>query len=111
LRHCFLGLGQYIDFIVTSHEFGIEKPDPRIFNEAKEKASKLLQEKQPLNLGEVLHIGDSLDKDYAGAVSAGCKALLLDPTGKHSKSGHCDPLHCVPDLKNACNFLKHAVGE
>ena len=50
---------------------GVEKPDPRIYKLALERAGNIAPE-------EVLHIGDSMRKDYVPAMSIGMHALLLD---------------------------------
>ncbi|XP_010537006.1 PREDICTED: haloacid dehalogenase-like hydrolase domain-containing protein 3 [Tarenaya hassleriana] len=68
-----LGLNQGTewDFGVFSGMEGIEKPDPKIYEIALERAGNLAA-------GEVLHIGDSMRKDYVPAKSIGMHALLLD---------------------------------
>lgn len=50
---------------------GVEKPDPRIYKIALERAGNIAPE-------ETLHIGDSMRKDYVPAKSVGMNALLLD---------------------------------
>lgn len=50
---------------------GVEKPDPRIYQIALERAGNIAP-------GEALHIGDSIRKDYYPAKSVGMQALLLD---------------------------------
>ena len=49
-----LGLDSYIDFIVTSEEAGIEKPDSHLFDICVEKAG--------FSANECAFIGDSLKK-------------------------------------------------
>lgn len=49
----------------------MEKPDPRIYKIALERAGDVAAE-------EVLHIGDSMRKDYLPAKSVGMHALLVD---------------------------------
>ncbi|XP_077220900.1 haloacid dehalogenase-like hydrolase (HAD) superfamily protein isoform X2 [Tasmannia lanceolata] len=68
-----LGLeqGSEWDFGVFSGLVGVEKPDPRIYEIALEKAGNIAPD-------EVLHIGDSMRKDYLPARSVGMQALLLD---------------------------------
>lgn len=50
---------------------GVEKPDPKIYEIALQKAGDISPE-------EALHIGDSFRKDYIPAKSRGMHALLLD---------------------------------
>jgi HAD superfamily hydrolase (TIGR01549 family) len=64
-----LNLGRYIQYMVSSEEAGIEKPDPAIFNLALKKLS--------LNASEVIMIGDHPEKDIKGAESIGIKSYLV----------------------------------
>ncbi|KAE8668387.1 mitochondrial translocator assembly and maintenance protein 41-like protein isoform X1 [Hibiscus syriacus] len=59
------------DFGVFSGLEGVEKPNPRIYEIALERAGSIAAE-------ETLHVGDSLRKDYVPARSVGMNALLLD---------------------------------
>ncbi len=65
-----LGLSSYMDVVIASGELGVEKPDPRIFHEALDKMG--------MTPDTVLHVGDSLEEDFRGAVAAGLQAVLLD---------------------------------
>jgi FMN hydrolase / 5-amino-6-(5-phospho-D-ribitylamino)uracil phosphatase len=64
------GLDGIFHFVVFSQDYGIEKPDPRIFLIAAEKAG--------CSPGEIVNVGDSLDNDVAGAVNAGLRAVWLN---------------------------------
>ncbi|WOL18848.1 haloacid dehalogenase-like hydrolase domain-containing protein 3 [Canna indica] len=66
-----LNQGSEWDFGVFSGIVGVEKPDPKIYQIALEKAGNIAPE-------EALHIGDSMRKDYTPARSVGMHALLLD---------------------------------
>ncbi|KAI3781642.1 hypothetical protein L2E82_11662 [Cichorium intybus] len=68
-----LGLheGSEWDFGVFSGLEGVEKPDPKLYKIALERAGNIAPE-------EALHIGDSMRKDYLPAKSIGMHALLLD---------------------------------
>ena len=70
-----MGLLPYIDFSITSHEVGAEKPSPLIFERALERA-----EAQP---ERAVHVGDQITSDIVGAVNAGINAVLLDRDGNH----------------------------
>lgn len=63
--------GSEWDFGVFSGLEGVEKPDPRIYKIAIERAGNIAPE-------EILHIGDSLRKDFIPAKSVGMHGLLLD---------------------------------
>lgn len=84
-----LGLLSYVDFMVTSEEAGVEKPDPKFFERCSEKCRCLPD--------EVLFIGDNLQKDYVGAQKAGFRALWFNPYGKT-----CDfPVNEIRSFKDA----------
>lgn len=71
-----LGLGPYLDFILASGVVGFAKPNPKIFQEALQRARALPQ--------EALHVGDSLEDDVLGAEQAGIRAIFLDRKGNRS---------------------------
>ena len=59
-----IGLGDLVSFGVYAQDHGgIEKPDPRVFHIAVEEAGCLPH--------ELLHVGDSLETDVAGAKADG----------------------------------------
>jgi len=60
--------------VIDSAVVGVAKPDPAIFNLALDTLGV------PAN-GTVLHVGDSLRYDIAGAVAAGLQPVHLDPHG------------------------------
>lgn len=65
-----LGLEPLLDVVITSEEVGEEKPKPRIFLTALERAG--------LAASEVLYVGDQYAADVLGARGVGIEALLLD---------------------------------
>ena len=58
-----MGLTDYFAFVVFSQDVQIEKPDRRIFEITAERAG--------CELAQLLHVGDSLENDVAGARNAG----------------------------------------
>ncbi|KAL3599289.1 hypothetical protein D5086_007207 [Populus alba] len=91
--------GSEWDFGVFSGLEGVEKPDPRIYKIALERAGKIAPE-------VTLHIGDSMRKDYLPAKSVGMQALLLDrfktpDAVEWKKSG----ATVLPDLAAVQEFL------
>jgi putative hydrolase of the HAD superfamily len=64
-----LGLMTYVDFIVTSEEAGVEKPDVALF--------RLCAEKAGCAPGECAFVGDHLEGDALGARDAGMAAFWL----------------------------------
>ena len=72
------GLEGRFDFVVFSQDYGVEKPDPRLFEVAVEQAGCSGQ--------ELLHVGDSLQSDVAGANRAGVRSVWLNRDGKRNDS-------------------------
>jgi len=68
-----LGWSRRFATITYSQEVGAEKPDPRVFRRALERAG--------CSPTEVLHVGDSWEADVLGARAAGIPALWLDRGG------------------------------
>lgn len=73
------GLEELLDFAIASLEFGVEKPDPAIFNEALRQGGASPR--------TALHVGDDFADDYEGAKKAGWHALLLERSAKASTNG------------------------
>ncbi|CAG5084586.1 Similar to Reg-2: Rhythmically expressed gene 2 protein (Drosophila melanogaster) [Cotesia congregata] len=67
---------EYFSFILTSYDFGKEKPDISIFNEALKISEKFYRHK--ISPEESLHIGDNIKIDYNGAKNAGWNAYLIN---------------------------------
>ena len=74
-----LDLARWFEVIVISCEAGWVKPDRRIF----ETAAHAFW----LQPGAILHVGDCLSEDVAGARAAGFRALLLDRAGQVAQPG------------------------
>ena len=64
-----LELSPFFEVAISSSQARAQKPDPKIFEMALEKLA--------LPAEEVLHIGDSRQADYEGALKAGLKAFHL----------------------------------
>lgn len=69
-----LGLADAFDAVVISGECGIAKPDQRIFQEACTALGA--------HPWEVVHVGDRLDTDAAGACRAGLHGVWLNRSGR-----------------------------
>ncbi len=65
-----LGLSKYFQAVIVSCEVAFTKPSPVIF----EQAARMLGEAA----GNILHVGDSVAHDIAGAKAAGFQSLLLE---------------------------------
>ncbi|HEX2403410.1 MAG TPA: HAD-IIIA family hydrolase, partial [Acidimicrobiia bacterium] len=66
------GLLDLFEFVIDSHEAGVSKPDPKIFQAALERMG--------LEPSNAWYVGDSVFHDVNGARAAGLsRALLVDP--------------------------------
>ena len=67
------GLDGRFAFVVFSQDVQVEKPDPKIFQITAERAG--------CDLTEILHVGDSLKNDVAGAKNVGAPSVWLNRDG------------------------------
>jgi len=63
-----VGLGDYVDVVVSSCDVGVSKPSPAIFQEAARRLG--------LDPGSLIHVGDSYLEDVLGALAAGYAAAV-----------------------------------
>ena len=94
-----LGLLPYLDFSITSHEVGAEKPAPLIFERALERANTRPE--------SAVHVGDQLTSDVAGALNVGINAVLLDRDGNH-KDYKAQPR--ITELSELPELLETMIG-
>jgi HAD superfamily hydrolase (TIGR01549 family) len=76
LRHLFdrVDLTKWFDHVLDSHEWGVEKPDPRLF--------KLALEQSRADAAHTVHVGDLYHVDVMGARAAGLReGILFDMAG------------------------------
>jgi len=79
LRHLFdrLDLTKWFDHLLDSHEWGVEKPDPRLFHLALEQAKS--------DPAKTVHVGDLYHVDVVGARRAGLReGVLFDVAGLYN---------------------------
>ena len=62
-----------LDFLVMAEQYGVEKPDRRIYEITAEQAG--------CDVTELMHVGDSLGTDVAGANAAGAVSVWLNRSG------------------------------
>ncbi len=75
-----LDLTRWFDVVLDSHEWGVEKPDPRLFQLALDQAGA--------EADRTIHVGDLYHVDVVGARAAGLReAVLLDAADLY---GHVD---------------------
>jgi HAD superfamily hydrolase (TIGR01509 family) len=63
------GIGRHFDFVLTSEEVGVTKPNPAMYAAAVAAAG--------CPAGEIVHVGDSFEKDIVGALAFGMRAAWL----------------------------------
>jgi HAD superfamily hydrolase (TIGR01509 family) len=80
------GLRRHLDFVIDSSEVGVEKPDPRIFQIALERAG--------VEPTQAAYVGDLYSIDVLGARAAGLHGVLMDP-------GRCWPPRDCPSAPTA----------
>ncbi len=68
-----LGLARHVHCVLDSHDFGVEKPDPRLFEIALDRSAA--------DASTTIHVGDLYQVDVVGARAAGVRGVLLDPQG------------------------------
>jgi putative hydrolase of the HAD superfamily len=86
-------LDPMFDSVTYSQEVGAEKPDPRVFFRALERAHCKPE--------EAMHVGDSWESDYLGAVGVGIDAVWLNRRQNPS------PIPCqeIADLRGLLPLL------
>ena len=93
--HC-IGIGHYFRHSISAADFGVAKPDARIFHAAASAANV-----QPL---EVLHVGDDATLDAQGALNAGLQAVWINSA--NDPWPHAAPPHAmVGNLTALCQLL------
>lgn len=78
-----VGLGQFFVHSLSATDFGVAKPDPRIFHAAASMAG--------VNPAQVLHVGDDAAMDVLGALGAGMQAVWVNRAGHawdHPQQAH-----------------------
>jgi putative hydrolase of the HAD superfamily len=84
-----IGLASHVDVVIDSHDEGVEKPDPRLFRIALERAGARPE--------STIHVGDLYQVDVVGARAAGLRGVLLDETGLHPDAD-CDRVGSLAEL-------------
>lgn len=92
LRHLFdrLDLTRWFDVLLDSHEWGVEKPDPRLFELALQAAGATAD--------RTAHVGDLYHVDIAGARRAGLGAAVLYDAANLYPEADCPRIARLADL-------------
>jgi putative hydrolase of the HAD superfamily len=84
-----LGLAEHVEFVIDSHDEGVEKPDPEIFRRALARLGVAPE--------RAAYIGDIYSIDAVGARAAGIQPILIDPTGVYDAID-CRTIAGLPEL-------------
>lgn len=93
------GLPDRFSFVIFSQEVGVEKPDPAIFLVACQQAD--------CAPAELMHVGDSLASDVAGANAAGAASVWLNRESLPNRS-EIPPDHEVQSLAEVVDIVKQS---
>lgn len=88
-----LGLRHRFQFVIDSGAVGVEKPDPRIFAMAVERAG--------IPAAQTYYVGDVHAIDVVGSKNAGLVPVLLDPLSRYGHLG----CRTTPDVPSFCREL------
>ena len=91
-----IGIGRYFRHSISASDFGIAKPDVRIFHAAATAVDVLPH--------EVLHVGDDATLDAQGALNAGMQAVWIN-SANHPWPHEQPPHATVPSLTALCRLL------
>jgi putative hydrolase of the HAD superfamily len=85
-----LELDDRFDVVSLSFRVGFQKPDPRLFADALERAGAAA--------AQSAHVGDSLTSDVLGALDAGLAAIHLDESGAGGAPRGAHVIHSLAQL-------------
>ena len=92
-----IGIDRYFQASISAQQFGVGKPDPRIFH-----AAAGAVDVQP---GEVLHVGDDATLDVLGAVNAGMQAAWVN-RADHLWPHEIQPHVTLTNLTELCELFR-----
>jgi putative hydrolase of the HAD superfamily len=84
-----LDLSRYVQCVLDSFDFGVEKPDPRLF--------QLALERSGADAASTIHVGDLYQVDVVGARAAGLRGVLLDEHGLY-EGADCPRVRSLSEL-------------
>lgn len=84
------GLEDYFAFTLSSGQVGATKPDPRIFEEALQRAGVAPE--------EAVYVGDNYFTDVIGAQRAGLTPILLDPNHLFPEATACPVIERIEQV-------------
>jgi FMN hydrolase / 5-amino-6-(5-phospho-D-ribitylamino)uracil phosphatase len=92
-----VGLAAYFRASISARDFGVGKPDPRIFHAAAGAVDVLPQ--------DVLHVGDDATLDALGALNAGMQAVWVN-RADHPWPHEQEPHLTIASLTELCDLFK-----
>jgi FMN hydrolase / 5-amino-6-(5-phospho-D-ribitylamino)uracil phosphatase len=92
-----VGIAHYFRAAICAREFGVGKPDPRIFHAAAGAVD--------LTPEDVLHVGDDATLDALGALNAGMQAAWMN-RADHLWPHELEPHVTLTNLTELCDLLK-----
>lgn len=92
-----IGIDRYFKASISAQQFGVGKPDPRIFH-----AAAGAVDVQPF---EVLHIGDDALLDVLGALNSGMQTVWVNRASNPWKHADTPPHLTVTTLTTLCDTL------
>ena len=92
-----IGIGHYFRRSISASDFGVAKPDARIFHAAASAADVLPH--------EVLHVGDDATLDAQGALNAGMQAVWINSANHPWPHNDVQPHATVDSLTALCRLL------
>jgi FMN hydrolase / 5-amino-6-(5-phospho-D-ribitylamino)uracil phosphatase len=92
-----IGIAQYFHASISAQEFGVGKPDPRIFHAAAGAAEVMPD--------EVLHIGDDALLDVLGALNSGMQTVWVNRAAHVWKHDDRQPHMTVTTLTELCDLM------
>ena len=91
-----IGIGAYFRASISAQQFGVGKPDPRIFQAAAVAAG--------VQAGEVLHVGDDATLDVLAALDCGMQTVWVN-RADHLWPHPAQPHETVTTLTELCNLF------
>lgn len=96
-----IGIGKYFKASISAQQFGVGKPDPRIFHAAASAA-----EVRP---DEVLHVGDDAALDMLAALNCGMQTVWVN-RADHLWTHATEPHETVTTLTELCDLFPPESG-
>lgn len=94
-------LKQYFDSVIVSGDFGIHKPDPRIFMESCKQLNVLPE--------EMIYVGDTFYADVYGATLAGCTPVWLWPDKERPCNTEVHRIYSFTEIIKKIEEIKNQV--